>query len=151
MNDELTEATRLFHKFCSKSMTIFRRASDFNMDSVYRLVELIDPEPVSGTVSRFDNSFAIVDELYGHYLKSEKGRVVVFPDLGWDAKPPFICAANKLLERVEEGVTTKRFDEQKCWKLIDGCSDALFVFETSGNILFFDHHEGYIIGQPKYK
>ncbi len=83
-------------------------------------------------------------EVFESRSKYEKGRVLVISDAG---DYPFVCSIHKFYERVAEGVKSEwRGDEYFCEPI--GGGDTLFVFETTGRMLFFDHSEGVSLAIP---
>ncbi len=60
----------------------------------------------------------------------------------------FLPVPLSLYERIDDGAEVDNNGEKSKWLFIDGCSDVLFVFETSGKILLFDHHDGFCQATP---
>jgi len=143
--EEWNEALRLLHKFCPAANFI-TSLRELNMDNIFTVLAAVDPDYISGKLRTLDDSRTTIERTLGETLQREHDRVLVIPDLEWAAKPPILCAATRLLERIDEGA--KVIGDDRRWEFIDGCSDVLFVFETTGRLLFFDHEDGYSLATP---
>ncbi|MBU2712621.1 hypothetical protein [Zooshikella harenae] len=146
---EWEEAIRLLHKFCPPSKSYVKSFEKFlNIDAIHNSMETLKKIRGWEVTSRRLDSVELVQEYYGEFLVKETGRVLVLPDLAWGVAP-FVCHAEKLLERVEEGLYCElSSDEGYYEEFIDGCKDVVFVFESSGAVLAFDHHEGVVLAMP---
>lgn len=143
---EWNEALRLLHKFCPESKRLIKSPGNVTLDNVLDTMKWIDHSmPPRVIYDEELDSITLVKKYFGDYISLEKDRVVVIPD--FHARP-FICAAQTLFERLSEGIIITPQGEQVKGDLIDGM-DALFVFETTGTMLFFDHHFGVSIARPK--
>ena len=134
------EALKLLHSFIPCSRSCVRDLRKLNFDSAVDLMRILDPGCKRANVAPREDSATIFAGVYSSSMVSLGGRVLIVPDLGCLRLKPIVCAADNILQRIDEGVVAPVFDQRQ--ELISGGSDVLFVFESNGDMLLFDHDEG---------
>ncbi len=140
------EALRLIHKFCPQSRSQILVAQDLQMDKVYGVFKCINPNFLEKRVPLPDchKSENMLQNILGTSLDQEAGRVIAIHDLGDFSNKPIICSAKSLVERVSEGVEINVNGKTKLGEFIAG-GDTLFLFESTGRMLMFDHDDHYCL------
>ncbi len=117
------------------------------MGAPFELIDCLLPFPlgqleipesawVLSSNTRAERSFIYAGWYNPGFDSIEHGRVLVIPDAGSLTEPPFVCLASSLKQRLSE-------------TNIIGGRDTLLSFETSGVLVFFDHHDGVVTLHPQ--
>ena len=149
-NKEWNEVLRLIYKFCPQSKSQLLSIKDLLMDNVYGVFRCVEPDFLEKRlpISNNQKSENLLREVLGTSIELETGRVVAVPDLGDFRAKPLICSAKSLIERVSEGTVVEVEGREESTEFIGG-GDTLFVFESTGRMLMFDHDEHYCLIEPK--
>ncbi|MCO7226025.1 hypothetical protein [Pleionea sp. CnH1-48] len=139
MSIDKAESLRFLHKFCPRSRAIILGWSDFSLDHIYDIINLYPDKRSLGEVDRERSDREIIIAVYGEALAIESQRVLVIPDAGHYSGEAFVCHVDSLLVRLDDLELP----------IIGGGNDTLLAFETSGNLLYFDHHDRCILAVEK--
>ncbi|WP_027708301.1 hypothetical protein [Zooshikella ganghwensis] len=146
--DEWNEAIRLLHKFFPESKSYIYDFCTLNIDRVHAAMHSLSVVKNRELINGRLDSVQLVQKYYGEFLANETGRVLILPNLICDFPLPIVCYAQKLLERIEEGIPVEGEKGTVYCECVDGNTDVVFVFESSGAVLAFDHHEGVVLAMP---
>lgn len=130
------EALRLLHKFSPPTKVTITSWSTCHLDNIHYAIRMHNNNAQRVSFDRSDDEIQLLRLAYPNFDSIEHGRVLVIPDAGSLTEPPFVCLASSLKQRLSE-------------TNIIGGRDTLLSFETSGVLVFFDHHDGVVTLHPQ--
>jgi len=143
------EGVRLTRKFFPESRAYIHTPFDLGLDSAFNILRLANPELQRVLYDPNLEDYALYNWIITTASFSPSGRAVVVPDCQYAERVPFICDAERVGERIDEGVTDHRPDGSTYTSAIFNCGSDTFVVFESGEAFLADHHEGVFWARSK--